>query len=265
MSYSYKDFSSYNVDNWFQIVNNVEFKDIFNKNYKICNEYKLIKLEYEDIKYFMKNKKFKNRIIKEINKFLSQNNEGYFFKLSSRSPKDILEKNSKYEIFDEDHRTIQTEKKIKQLEILKVYNSNDVMELLRKSKRTNEDMQLYLDYKDPREHLYLVFQEWKQCLGKGKEFRCFIKDYELIGVCLFKSEYYSTRTTIPITLIQKFINQMIKQIKKINMSKCVCDIFIPFDETRVYFIEFNPFDENVDTFSLDYDELNKTKTLLITL
>ena len=263
MPYSYKDFSLYNVDKWFEIVNNVKFKDISNKSYKICNEYKLIKLEFDDIKYFMKNKKFKNDIINLIN--LNINKDGSFFKLSSRSPKDILEKNTQYEIFDEDHRTIKTEKKIKQLEILKVYNSDDVLNLLNKSKRTKEDMQLYLDYKNCNEHLYLVFQEWKQCLGNGKEFRCIIRDYELIGICLFKPEYYSTRTTIPIDLIKKFINQMIKQIKKINMSKCVCDIFIPFDELRVYFIEFNPFDENTDTFSLDYDELNKTKTLLVTL
>ena len=51
-----------------------------------------------------------------------------------------------------------------------------------------------------------------------------------------------------------------------DITKYVIDCFIyNNDLTKVYFIELNPFEDFVDTFSFDYDVINNTKTLLITL
>jgi hypothetical protein len=142
------------------------------------------------------------------------------------------------------------------------------MNLLKKSYRTKDDMKLYLEKYEENNNinnLYLVFEEWKDILGHGKEFRCFIRDYELIGVCLFRGEYYSSRTTVPILIIAHFIKQMILKLKLIDMSRCVVDIFIPNKSNKVYFIEINPYDRQTATFYLDYDELEETDDLLITL
>ena len=90
-SYTYDDFSPYNLDKWIHIIDNIEFSDINGEEYKIAQSYELIKLEHEDIKYFIENKEFNNQeLINKIKNLFNIKPE-YFFKLSSRSPKDILE------------------------------------------------------------------------------------------------------------------------------------------------------------------------------
>jgi hypothetical protein len=163
---------------------------------------------------------------------------------------------------------------MKQISVLKVTSYDDVMNLLKKSYRTKDDMKLYLQKYEENikinqinqiNNLFLVFEEWKDILGHGKEFRCFIRNYELIGVCLFRGEYYSSRTTVPILIIAHFIKQMMLKLKLIDMSRCVVDIFIPNKSNKVYFIEINPYDRQTATFNFDYDELEETDDLLITL
>ncbi len=266
--YTYDDFSSYNLDKWIHIIDNVKFSDINGEEYKIAQSYELIKLEYEDVKYFIENKEFNNEeLINKIKNLFNIKPE-YFFKLSSRSPKDILEFDDEWEIRHEDHWSVKMKKKMKQISVLKVTSYDDVMNLLKKSYRTKDDMKLYLQkYEENNQinNLYLVFEEWKDILGHGKEFRCFIRDYQLIGVCLFRGEYYSSRTTVPILIIAHFIKQMILKLKLIDMSRCVVDIFIPNKSNKVYFIEINPYDRQTATFNFDYDELEETDDLLITL
>jgi hypothetical protein len=266
--YTYDDFSSYNLDKWIHIIDNVEFSDINGEEYKIAQSYELIKLEHEDVKYFIEYKEFNNEdLINKITNLFNIKPE-YFFKLSSRSPKDILEFHEDWEIKHEDHWSVKMEKKMKQISVLKVTSYEDVMNLLKKSYRTKDDMKLYLQkYEENNQinNLYLVFEEWKNILGHGKEFRCFIRDYELIGICLFRGEYYSSRTTVPILIIAHFIKQMMLKLKLINMSRCVVDIFIPNNSNKVYFIEINPYDRQTATFNFDYDELEETEDLLITL
>jgi hypothetical protein len=176
---------------------------------------------------------------------------------------DIKEK-CKLEILDDDHRTIKTEKKIKQLEILKIKNINDINYLLNNSNRCIEDI---LEYnKDITKKLYLVFQDWRQNLGKSTEYRCFINNNKLIGICLYKPEYYSSRSIIPVEIIQHFINQLIHLFNQINLKKYIIDCFIyNNDPLKIYFIEINPFNDYVDTFSFDYDIINNTEYLFITL
>lgn len=266
--YTYDDFSSYNLDKWLHIIDKVEFTDINGNLYKIAQTYELIKLEYSDVKYFIENKDFNNEDLINKIKNLFEKKPEYFFKLSSRSPKDILEFDMTWEIKHEDHWSVKMEKKMKQISVLKVTSYDDVLNLLKKSYRTKDDMKLYLEkYEENNKinNLFLVFEEWKDILGHGKEFRCFIRDYELIGICLFRGEYYSSRTTVPILIIAHFIKQMILKLKEINMSRCVVDIFIPHKSNKVYFIEINPYDRQTATFNFNYDELEETDDLLITL
>jgi hypothetical protein len=212
--------------------------------------------------YYKLYKKFSTVLSNKIDKLFKKKSE-YFFKLSNRSPKDILEK-GKLEIFEDDHRTIKIEKKIKQLNILKIKKLNDIIYLLNSSKRCTEDIELY--NKDKTKRLYFVFTDWKPNLGKSVEYRCFINKNKLVGICLYKPEYYSTRSIIPVERIQHFINQMIGIFIWADLDRYVLDCFIYDDDpTKVYFIEINPFEEFVDTFSFDYDIINNTETLLITL
>jgi hypothetical protein len=117
-------------------------------------------------------------MIKKLEQILD--GKEYFFKLSNRSPKDILEYDTIYEIDDDDHRTIKLQKKIKQLEVLKVIKISQIEYLLNNSRRTKEDIYAFAKY-NGKTKLYLVFQEWKPNLGISVEYRCYVNKSKLVG------------------------------------------------------------------------------------
>jgi hypothetical protein len=261
--YDLDTFYIYTIDKYYYLFNDLLVKTLNNDIYKCHQDYILIEFPYIERMYYKIYKKLSTNMIQQINKIFKLKSE-YFFKLSNRSPKDILEKDTELKILDDDHRTIKTEKKIKQLEILKVKKPEDITKLLNLSKRCQEDIDLYNKY--PTKRLYFVFAKWRPNLGKSTEYRCFIKKNKLVGICLYKPEYYSTRSIIPVEVIQHFIKQMIQIFKKINLERYVLDCFIYNDDpSKVFFIELNPFEEYIDTFSFNYDDIDKTENLLITL
>jgi hypothetical protein len=261
--YNVNSFDRYTIDKYYDLFNNFFVNTISNDRYK-CNQ-ELIFIEFTPLErmYYKFNKKISKYMENKINLLFKIKSE-YFFKLSNRSPKDILEYGGELEIEDDDHRTIKTEKKIKQLDILKVTNCQNINYLLNNSKRAKEDIEEY--NKDYSKKLYFVFAEWKPNLGKSVEYRCFINNKKLVGICLYKPEYYSTRSIIPVEIINNFINQMIQQFSLKNYHRYVLDCFIYNDDpTKVYFIELNPFEEYIDSFSFDYDIINNTDTILVTI
>jgi len=244
MTYSLKKCSDYFIDKWYKKLQDWDI------GYCPVTTYKLIKFSQQDIRYFLKKKQFSEHLKKELETLFPGE---YFFKLSHRSPKDILEK--KIKINNSDHRTTKLEKKRKQLAILKVVSVENILELLLKSKRTREDLKLCL-----REtvDIHLVFQPWRP--STGTEYRCFINRRKLVGICLYKPEYYSSRTVIPVGLIQEFISKL---FERIDYEKFVVDIFE--NDSRIYFIEINPFEEFLDTFSFEWDIISNSNTLLVTI
>ena len=99
-------------------------------------------------------------------------------------------------------------------------------------------------------------------MGISTEYRCFINNKKCVGVCLYKPEYYSTLSYVPIEIITYFLDQLLIIIP---FERFVVDIFIIPGDNKVHFIEINPFDETTDTFSFDYEEINKATHLLVKL
>ena len=259
-----EDFEDYTVDKWHNIFNNVSITDIHNNNYKCYRDFILIEFSKLEILYFLRNKTFSIKMINKLQDILD--GKDYFFKLSNRSPKDILEYNSIYEINDDDdHRTIKLQKKLKQLEVLKVSEINQIEYLLNNSRRTKEDMIAFSKY-NGKTILYLVFQEWKPNLGISTEYRCYVNKSKLVGISLFKPENYSTRTVMPVEIIQHFTNQIIPIFDKLNLNRYILDLYIYYDKPlEVQFMEINPFISEAHTFSFEWDDINNTDTLLVTL
>ena len=261
--FTVESFEDFTVDKWHKIFENHSIKDIHNNIYKCYRDFILIEFNKLEILYFLENKKFCINMVNKLEPIL--NKKEYFFKLSNRSPKDILEFNSIYEIDDDDHRTIKLEKKIKQLEVLKVTEIKQIEYLLNNSRRTKEDMIAFSKY-DGKTKLYLVFQEWKPNLGISVEYRCYVNKSKLVGISLFKPEYYSTRTVMPVEIIQHFTNQIIPLFNKLNLSRYILDLFIYYDKPyEVQFMEINPFISEAHTFSFEWDDINNANTLLVTL
>ncbi len=258
-----EDFEDYTVDKWHNIFNDVVIRDIHNNIYKCYRDFILVEFSKLEILYFLRNKNFPISLIEKLEPILD--GREYFFKLSNRSPKDILEFNSIYEIDDDDHRTIKLQKKLKQLEVLKVFKVNQIEYLLNNSRRTKEDMIAFSKY-NGKTKLYLVFQEWKPNLGISVEYRCYVNKSKLVGISLFKPEYYSTRTVMPVEIIQHFTNQIIPIFDKINLNRYILDLYIYYDKPfEVQFMEINPFISEAHTFSFEWEDINNTDTLLVTL
>ena len=150
--------------------------DIYQEKYKCIQDYSLLELNKEDIIYFLEHKTFdKNIKLKIINLIINLQNkyqDNYlFFKLNTRSPKDVLEFNNDLEILDKDTHKIKITKKIKQLNVLKISNYQDIVTLLNTSKRTKTDMTDYINNSNEKDRLYLVFTKWNQILGNYVEDR----------------------------------------------------------------------------------------------
>jgi len=247
----------YNLENWYNKLKNVDFLDIYNNKYSSVQNYKLIEISKDDIINFQKDNTFSEIIKQEIMSILELDSN-YFFRLNTRSPKDVLEYNTDIEIFDDDCREVKLNKKIKQLEILKITNYQDVIYLINKSKRLQEDIQDFVDNKFNK--LYLVFSKWNQILGNYVEYRCCIVNSKPTAICLFKPEYYSRYTNIPVEIILIYLYQL---IKKINLDNFVADVYIK--NNRAYLIEINPLCEDTNLFNLDYEDVINSDNLIVTL
>ena len=59
---------------------------------------------------------------------------------------------------------------------------------------------------------------------------------------------------------------MIELFNKINLDRYILDCYIfNDDKLKVYFIELNPFLEESNTFSFEYEDINSSLYLIVTL
>ena len=248
--------NDYTVDKWCKQIENFTISDS-NGTYKPITSYEMIKITKDDVKFFRKNNKFTENIENEINKLFIQENKSYFFRVSQRSPKDAYLNEYKKRKTYHHSKLLELERLAK--EKLNVKTLDEIYTLINKSKRVIEDFKLLIKDKQI-DHLYLIFQDWRP--STGIEFRTFIRNKKLIGICLYKSELYSTRTTIPVGLISKFINNFLDiPFIKNTYDNLIIDIYV--DNNRVYFIEINPYEKYVSTFTFEWDELNETDNLIV--
>ena len=196
------------------------------------------------------------------------NDKKYFFRVSQRSPKDAWAKELKAKKSDTPERKLELEQQRKSK--LCVSNLDQIYPLIFKSKRVQEDFELFINQSDKENsqikvpNLYLVFQDWRP--SNGVEYRLFIKELKLIGLCLYKPEFYQKNITIPFGIIERFVKSFLSIgfVKK-NYLNLILDVFVDKFNGNVYFIEINPYEDYVDPFSFTWDELNKTKNLIIKL
>lgn len=250
----------YMVDYWCKHLEKFEHTDNNGNKYKPCTSYELIKISINDVKYLNKNKKFPIRIEKKINK-LFESDKKYFFRVSQRSPKDAFAKELKAKKSDSPNKKLQLE--LERKSKLYVGNLELIYLLISKSKRLTEDFELFINQTDVK-NLYLVFQNWRP--STGVEYRLFIRNLKLIGICLYKPEFYNKDVTIPFGIINNFVNSFLclNFIKK-NYANLILDVFVDDITSNVHFIEINPYENYVDPFSFSWEELDKTNELIIKL
>jgi hypothetical protein len=257
----------YMVNYWCKQLSKFELVGTNGMAYKPCTTYKLVKISIGDVKYLNLNKRFPNHIEKKINKLFTDGQK-YFFRISQRSPKDAWAKEIKAKKSDTPEKKLELE--LERKSKLHVKNLDQIYPLIFKSKRVQEDFELFVNQSNEENsqikvpNLYLVFQDWRP--SNGIEYRLFIREQKLIGLCLYKPEFYQKNITIPFGSIEHFVKSFlsIRFVKK-NYSNMILDVFVDKSDGNVYFIEINPYENYVDPFSFTWNELDKTKDLIIKL
>jgi hypothetical protein len=256
MDYSLESDNAYTVDKWFQLVNDWTPLDIDGIQYNSATSYNLIQFDISDCKYILKTKSFPLNLDLKIAQVLNENK--YFFRVSQRSPKDAYAEEYKANPADSYKQKLLLE--IKRKEKLLVGSTQEVLDLIFRSKRVMEDLELFVEKSNQTvKELHFVFQPWRP--STGVEFRLFVYNSKLVGICVYKPEFYTSKLVVPVGLLTHWFEQFEKIYSQTQTY--TVDVYVNNLDSRVYFIEINPFNKQVDTFAFTYKQLITTKFLLV--
>jgi hypothetical protein len=254
MEYSLESDNAYTVDKWYKLVDGWICNDIDGNKYKPATSYKLVRFDISDCVYILKTQSFPPTLESKITSTLDSSK--YFFRVSQRSPKDAYVQ--EYPALPTDSHKDKLYKEIKRKEQLLISSQTQVLDLIFRSKRVMEDLEQFVGQQVIKE-LYFVFQPWRP--SQGVEFRLFVYKSKLVGICVYKPEFYTSKLTVPVGLLTHWFEQF-DAIYSQTQTYTV-DVFVDNLDSRVYFIEINPFNKQVDTFAFSYKQLITTKYLLV--
>ena len=130
-------------------------------------------------------------------------------------------------------------------------NHIEILERLMKSKRAYDDVKLSYKYDTP---IYLFMIEWDNQVNVRHEFRCFVKNGELIGVSQYDLyddlDYMECELKDISTRIKSFVNEIYY-----DESNYVVDIYID-SRRHCRLIEINPYDKTTSGIHFSWKELN---------
>ncbi|KAI9303859.1 D123-domain-containing protein [Cunninghamella echinulata] len=149
---------------------------------------------------------------------------------------------------------------------LKCTSPFDVYLLLKSSDFINHDLNHAFEQCEQQEQqledktYHLILRKWHD-LQPSLEFRCFVKNRELIGITQRDMVYYDFLPTISEELetkIYEFFEDYIRD--GFGGDKYVFDIYVQQDRQKVWLLDFNPFSTTTDSLLYDWEELVKFDT-----
>ncbi|RIA96531.1 Stomatin family protein [Glomus cerebriforme] len=117
----------------------------------------------------------------------------------------------------------------------------------------------YDNQNDPRRNrpnaFELVLRKWYD-VAPSMEFRCFVKDEELVAISQRDVNYYSFLNDIKEELETKIIRFFETQIQnKFSNRNYVFDVYVTRNRERVWLIDFNPFGPMTDSLMYTWEEI----------
>ncbi|GJJ68501.1 hypothetical protein EMPS_00847 [Entomortierella parvispora] len=101
----------------------------------------------------------------------------------------------------------------------------------------------------------LILRKWFD-LAPSMEFRCFVRDNELIGISQRDMTYYDFLNGVKDELEQKIVDFYNDRIRgKFPDNDYTFDVYITRNRERIYLIDFNPFAQKTDALLFDWAEL----------
>lgn len=137
---------------------------------------------------------------------------------------------------------------------MRCINPNDVYMLIKSSDYCTFDLTKSLGDRGPKQ-LTLVLREWFD-IHPSLEFRCFVKNGELVGISQRDLNYYDFLEPLRAKL-EDLLSQFAKKLAaKFPDPSFVFDAYIPKSYDKVWLIDINPWLTRTDTLLFDWDELN---------
>lgn len=213
-----------------------------------------IQMEIEDILIFQKYirqtkmtneeiERWKIRILDPLEKSIHSFPNGAFVKLSTRSPKDAVDKDKERLM---KHLKITNPNSLNQIYIdvrksffnfMRVFNAQDALDIMSKSGRIISDLKRAVDFKDILKEipLNIVVREFVE-FDITNEFRAFYYSGKLTGISQYDINCFFT--------VPKDIKERVnKFIEKVSLKKdCVIDLVVT--ETNIWIVELNPFSQS---------------------
>ncbi|KAI1293069.1 hypothetical protein EDD11_008516 [Mortierella claussenii] len=101
----------------------------------------------------------------------------------------------------------------------------------------------------------LVLRKWFD-LAPSMEFRCFVKDNNLIGISQRDMTYYEFLKGIQEEVEGKIVDFYEEKVKgKFPDADYTFDVYITRNRERIYVIDFNPFAQKTDALLFEWEEL----------
>jgi hypothetical protein len=149
---------------------------------------------------------------------------------------------------------------------MRCFSTSDLFLLLKSSDYLNHDMYHAFDEaKDfdkeraPAFDVELVLRKWVD-VNPSTEFRCFVRDRQLIAISQRDLNYYSFLEDIQDDLIERigvFFDDIL--MSKFDANSFVFDVYVPKPFNKVYLVDINPFQRTTDSLLFSWNELATMK------
>lgn len=148
---------------------------------------------------------------------------------------------------------------------MRCFSTSDLFLLLKSSDYVNHD--LYHAFNEvssigvelPKIEPELILRKWAE-INPAMEFRCFVRDRQLIAISQRDLNYYTFLEELQDDLMEKigvFYDDFL--MAKFDSNSFVFDVYIPKPFNKVYLIDFNPFQHKTDPLLFTWNELATIK------
>jgi hypothetical protein len=248
------EWNQYNLDKYYDIIEPFTFKTIFvpisRKDAELLQLFNRGKLE--DKQEFNKN------IVEPLSAAISKFPQGAFVRLSTRSPKDAVDKVLKFTTllskYIDNAQTLNDRYiGVKRcfFEVMKCNNATQALELISYSARSISDIKRALEYTD--NDLNFVVREFKE-FNPLFEFRGFVKDKKLVAVTQYdKTSFHPAIAFGKDSIaqqIQTFYTTKIRDI--LPFGQCIIDFALSKNNT--YVVELNPYGTSTGCGLFDWEK-----------
>lgn len=145
---------------------------------------------------------------------------------------------------------------------MRCYSTSDLFLLLKSSDYLNHDMYHSFDEatdydpeNSPKFDIELVLRKWID-INPSMEFRCFVRDRQLIAISQRDLNYYMFLQDLQDELLEKigiFFDDVL--MSRFDSNNFIFDVYIPKPFTKVYLIDINPFQRSSESLLFSWNEL----------